>query len=94
MPELTEPFASSVVQRAANDVLLALSQERLESWGAPADDWSSYGFEWHFKDGSKLWFDIDKDKGFSVYWRQGQSAGGDTFTVSKVTTSVQSILER
>jgi hypothetical protein len=37
--------------------------------GAAAEDLSGYGFEWNFADGSKLWFDIDAQAGFSVFYK-------------------------
>lgn len=45
-----------------------------EAWGAPSDDYTSFGFEWHFKDGSVFWVDIDPSAGPPRFlWRKGRT---------------------
>jgi hypothetical protein len=63
---------------STQEILDAFLKEVPEAWGAEADDESSFGFEWHFSDGSVFWVDIDPATGPTYLWRKGKDGQPET----------------
>jgi Lar family restriction alleviation protein len=64
LPAQDEPVAQEILAAFLKEVPLGDS--------ASADDESSFGIEWHFRDGSVFWIDIDPTSGPRYLWRNGR----------------------
>lgn len=77
----------------ASEIIAALLNEKPEAEGAASEDRTSFSFEWNFKDGTKLWLDIDASDGIHIYWRPlGKTYGqGTTLRLSQPSPSPEPV---
>jgi len=61
-----------VTKDAVNQIMDALKVEVPEQWLAFSECETECGFEWHFRDGSKLWLDFARDGDARIFWRKGK----------------------